>query len=678
MRICGASGRRYRAATVSLLDRLSVALPGLCAVTLFVLWAGFDGGYPLTVWSPGTLFLLTLLAVVALALPGVLATAPRLAVVALAFLIGFALWSFLSITWADVEGSAWEGANRTLAYVAAYALFGLWTWTSGTAAALLGAFALGTTAVGVGFFLRATVAADPDPYFITARFSEPVGYANANAALFLAAFWPALFVASRRETPTALRALCLAAAGVLLQLAILPQSRGSLFAFPIVLALYLAVVPGRLRSLVTLAPVAAVTALSSGTLLDVFEAASEGDASAALDRARSGLALSAAALLVIGTALGTADRRIRFPARLTRAAGVSVALAAVVGAIAAGAAAVQVGDPSARVSQAWDEFKSGHPAEFGDSRIVGGALGSGRYDFWRVALGAWSDSPALGIGADNFAVAYVKERRTSEEPLYPHSLEVQVLTQTGLIGATLFAGFLVAAVAAALRARFSGDEFRRSVAGAALVGFAYWLVHGSVDWFWEFPVLAAPAFAWLGMAAGLAHPDSVDVPQKRSRAVRVPAIAVGILVTAAATVSLAFPWLSAREVERAVASWRVDAAEAFGRLERARRLNPLTDRPDVLSGVIASRRADWPRMRESFLRAVERNPQNWYSYLELAVAEALLGSERRALAYLAEAEALNPREAAVDLVRERIRAGERVDPRELDEMFLDRLEARTS
>ena len=38
-----------------------------------------------------------------------------------------------------------------------------------------------------------------------------------------------------------------------------------------------------------------------------------------------------------------------------------------------------------------------------------------------------------------------------------------------------------------------------------MVTFAYWAVHGSVDWFWELPALAAPAFAWLGLAGGLAR-----------------------------------------------------------------------------------------------------------------------------------------------------------------------------
>ena len=66
-----------------------------------------------------------------------------------------------------------------------------------------------------------------------------------------------------------LRPLFLAAAGVLAELALLPQSRGAVFAFPVVLLLYLALVPGRVRTVVFLAPVGLALAVSARRLLDV-------------------------------------------------------------------------------------------------------------------------------------------------------------------------------------------------------------------------------------------------------------------------------------------------------------------------------------------------------------------------------------------------------------------------
>ena len=80
-------------------------------------------------------------------------------------------------------------------------------------------------------------------------------------------------------------------------------------------------------------------------------------------------------------------------------------------------------------------------------------VGSGRYDFWRVALDAFLAHPIGGLGQDNFDDYYVVHRRTTEEPAWTHSLEMRLLAHTGIVGFALFAAFIVAAVVAALRAR---------------------------------------------------------------------------------------------------------------------------------------------------------------------------------------------------------------------------------
>ena len=61
-----------------------------------------------------------------------------------------------------------------------------------------------------------------------------------------------------------------------------------------------------------------------------------------------------------------------------------------------------------------------------------------------------------------------------------------------------------------------------SAAAAATAIFVYWLLHASVDWFWEFPGLTAPALACLGLAAALAPRASAaaDSPPVRRPAVR--------------------------------------------------------------------------------------------------------------------------------------------------------------
>jgi tetratricopeptide (TPR) repeat protein len=143
-------------------------------------------------------------------------------------------------------------------------------------------------------------------------------------------------------------------------------------------------------------------------------------------------------------------------------------------------------------------------------------------------------------------------------------------------------------------------------------------------------------------------------------------------------VSFALPWLAARDVARAAEVWRRDAGQAFELLERARRLNPLSDRPDSIAGAIASRRQEWARMHAAFSLARSRNPLNWYTHLELALAEAKLGRRESALRALERAEALNPLEPVIDDVRRLLQNGQPVVPSEIDRRFVRRVQERMS
>jgi tetratricopeptide (TPR) repeat protein len=140
---------------------------------------------------------------------------------------------------------------------------------------------------------------------------------------------------------------------------------------------------------------------------------------------------------------------------------------------------------------------------------------------------------------------------------------------------------------------------------------------------------------------------------------------------------LTLPWLAAKEMTAAASSWAADPEAAYDRLERARALNPLSDRPDQLMGAIASRRGDWTTMRSAFERSLERNPASWYAHFELAVVAAVEGRRQEALSELAEAERLNPSEPAIAELRPKIERGEPVDPDALDRFFFERLEDRT-
>ena len=502
---------------------LPAVVPGALALGVFLAWAAQDGGYAPTRWLLGGIFVLALLVVTFLTagvdrMPG-----PVLGSVVL--LAAFTAWSGLSVAWADVKGDAWDGANRTLLYLLVYLLFVMRRYRPTPAALLLGAFSLGVAAIGAIDFFRAVDASAPLHFFIGGRLASPIAYPSGTTALFVASAWPALLFASRREVPVVVRGFMLAATGVLVELALMGQSRGSLFAVVLVGALYFAIVPGRIRSIVVLVPLALAVWASGRTLLHVYTAVTTGAGiEDALVEARAAVIWSAVALFAVGIVIALVDRLVRLPARFTRVASrivggvaVAVVVAVVVGLV------VAFGSPFTRAADGWRQFQENANTPQTKLHLVSG-FGSKRYDIWRVAVIEFKRTPVLGIGVDNFAVPYLRERKSTEAPLYPHSLEFRVLSQTGIVGTLLFAGFLGFALAGVVQTLRAASGLARAVVAGATVAFAYWFVHGSIDWFWEIPALGAPAFAWLGLALRTSSGRRATRP--RPRPGRVPAASV--------------------------------------------------------------------------------------------------------------------------------------------------------
>ena len=85
----------------------------------------------------------------------------------------------------------------------------------------------------------------------------------------------------------------------------------------------------------------------------------------------------------------------------------------------------------------------------------------------------FADRPVGGYGADNFQREYFLRGNGDQQPRYPHSLEVRVLAQTGLVGALLLGGALVAGFLAASAALRGRRDLAAAVAAGALLSFAY-------------------------------------------------------------------------------------------------------------------------------------------------------------------------------------------------------------
>lgn len=648
---------------------------GFIAVGVALVWVEKDGATNALVWIPGALLIVGLLVVVAVAAPGGIPAAVG-GIVAIGAFAGFTAWSYLSILWADVPADAWSGANKTLAYFAIYTLIAIRPWGVRPAAALLGLYSIGVAAIGLWSFLRIDVGADPRLAFIAGRLIEPISYANGNSALFVSAAIPALFLASRRETPVVVRGALLAAVGILVELAALCQSRASLVAAPLVLALYFALAPGRLRSFLSLALVAVAVAASRGELLAVFTAVYGDDVDGAriaetVDAAQRVVLLSGVGLFLAGIAIGLVDRRLLLPSRMVRVLGVCAVVLVLAAGAAGGALFVdRYGDPVDRVSIWWGKFKADeYVSDAGTIHLTSGFGGAGRYALWTVAYRVFERHPIVGVGVDNFGVDWLRERPNTQDNIYPHSIELRTLQQTGLVGAALLSVFLVAALLSALRGIRQRPPLARGVSISALLVLAYWGVHGSVDWLWEIPALSAAAFGSLGLAAALSPTSVWSTATATSwRRLVVPGLATALTVFALAT--LVPPWLSARHVARALDSV-ADTDVAYANLARARVLNPFASEPDILGSVVAEQEGDIARQRSLLVQAKSRNRYDWFPHLQIGLIDARRGEMKLGLVSIERALRLNPRDESIRFAAERTRAGRPPSAEEMNTRYIE-------
>lgn len=653
-------------------------VPAVPVIGLFVYWAAHEGGYLPTTWEPSALVVLGLLvaAVLGIGLDRIHLSRP--AAIALGALAAYTAWSYLSIAWAASPGDALDGSNRTLLFLLTFTLFALLPWREWTALAALSAFALGIGAIALVTLLRLGDAGAVPSLFIGGRLESPLGYVNATAAIFLVETVLAIALAARRELPALLRGLLLACASAALAVSVLAESRGWLFALPLVVAVTFALVPGRLRLALWSLPVAVLGAVALRPLLDVFERSDtagltspEAARQALIDAAShaGGVALPLVAVaFAVGVGLALLDRRVTVPAGVSRGAGRALAVltaVALLGAVAAAFAASD-GRPDRRIADYWDRSQGYQEADAGSSRF--GSVGSNRPDFWRVSLEAFADHPIGGLGQDNWGDFYLRGRDSTEQPRWTHSLQMRLLAHTGAVGFLLFAAFLLAVVAAALRGRRSRapaavedgpadsravpTPLARALAAIALLPLVVWFVHGSIDWFWEVPALSGPAFAFAGLATAMtrttapaaAETAAAATPAGRRRPLLT--VAAGGVALIAALV-LALPYVAERDTTIAAQTWHERPADALSRLNRAADLNPLSARPDLTAGVIALELGDPRLARLRFDRALERDPDDWFAHFGRGLAATALGDAGAARADYRVAQALSPREPLI-------------------------------
>lgn len=617
-------------------------------------WALKQGGYFGSVFLPGAIILYALLGMLLLAAPlRVRLDGPAL--VALAAIVALAAWTLLSFAWTDSRDAAVQYAQHAFLYAAIFCL-GWWTASLAGRRALIPLGAIAATGVVVGIVITVVLASGNDisSYLhADATLRYPIGYRNAEAAFLMICLFPLVVLGAEGGLPWWLRALLVGAATMLLDLTVLAESRGSLPAAALALLAFLALSPRRLRAAMYLLLAGLPVLAALPTLLNLFQNGYGGDDAAVLplirDSARA-IALSSAGSVVLAAVcirgvelrLDLGPRRVQLLSRV--AAGVAIAVMVIGGTLFV----AKRGGPIGFLDQRVSEFRAGgNPNLQPEGTRFGVNVGTNRGDFWRVAWDQGKDDPLAGGGAGSFAAAYLIHRDSFETPRDPHSVEMLMLSELGLVGLLLFGAFITAAAIAGLRSRRSGLPAAALVAGG-LGGGAMWLAQSSYDWFWNYPAITAPAIFLLGAVVA---PATFDVAARLAPRVRYAA-AGGVALIAIAAIPL---FLSQRYANRGYDLFPSDPAAALDDLDRAASLDPWDPEPLLTKGVIEQRLGRGADAISSFRDGLARERDNYAAHFFLA--RALAPTDLAAAqAEAAEAARLNPLDRQTRRLNRRLQA----------------------
>jgi len=610
----------------------------------------FFGYFDMSLWGPLALLLIALAIGLVLVRPAL----PRgLTAVAVVALLLFAVWSLLSVGWAESADRALTEGDRWLLYGVFLLDLLLVLEQRRDGEVFVAAAVIGVLGIA-GYDLTMMLRGDGPSLFEGSRLLEPLGYVNGLGGFFLLGFWPLVALAERTRVH-ALAGAAVAGASLLAALVFMTDSRGTVFAFAASALLLLLLVPGRNRRAWIVLAVLAGLALAWGPLNDVIQALPAQRIAPPEDTIRVAAERSFLVAAAVGVLWGLASwvvaaarsRSRALEASLPRA---SAAVLAVVAVVAVAAATAAVHDPVGKVSNQYNAFTELKPTDR-ESRFTSG--GGNRYDYWRIAWNQFTDHPLDGVGAGNFDRTYFLERRTQEDVRQAHSIELGTLGELGLVGAIFLGAFLVAVFLGAWR---RSREARLGEPGGGLVVasigiFVVWLAQTSVDWLHLIPGLTGIA---LGAAAILLRPlgPRSDRAPRLSPMPRLAVVAVLALLVAA-IVFIGRPTLAQHLRSEAQAEAAVKPLAALDKIEESLSLNPDSVQAYYAKSSALARLDAYVPARAAVLEAIRLEPHNYVSWALLGDLATRRGDISAATRAYRRAASLNPRDVELRLLASR-------------------------
>ena len=414
---------------------------------------------------------------------------PRPSGAGLVALAGAGLWcaaAFASISWSLSPAASWTDAIHVACAVAAIAA-GMWMGALLRRPAQAACLVLATVAVTVAVYSIAQRSFNGEfiaPSF--PRLREPLGYANALAALLVSGIPTALALGSRREL--AARAAAAASICALVIALVLTGSRGGILATLVAILVVLVLAGRRLELVTTLAAGAlpAIPVALYGVNLPTFSG------TAPPPSAGAGLLALLVAAMLVAAALGAVAQehvaRLAPPTRGRVLRWVEIAAGALV---LAGLvlASVRAGGPIALITRSWNQLTgNGQVSNATGSRFFTFSSNL-RYRWWSEAWHAFTLRPIQGFGAGTFSLIDQLSRPDAVIAREAHSSGLQVLSGLGILGGIPALAALVGGAVACVGGwrRLAGEE--RVAAGALCAAVAGLALHAQLDWDWTFAAI---------------------------------------------------------------------------------------------------------------------------------------------------------------------------------------------
>lgn len=479
------------------------------------------------------------------------------------------------------------------------------------------------------------------------RLGYPLGYWNANGIVFGIGAAFALWM-SRRSLNAPLRWLAVGALPTLFLALYLTYSRGGMLALVVACGCLIALSHDRLWLLATLA-IGALATLPAVLAVQ----ARRGIADHAPVPGLADQGVTVLLILLAGTALTLGLYALLRRAERNRSELTGRALAisrnpVVLKWVAIALALVAVGGAVLVGSRSWDEFSNSELALAEPEERLETLSGTGRNEFWRVALDAFGEEPLGGQGAGTYRFSWNQEREIEIPVLDAHSLYFEAFAELGLVGGLLVLGLVGMLLWTGFAAWRDASGPRRELYAVLLAACLAFAVGAGIDWFWEIAAVGAIFFAAGGalVAARCGQLARARVESNgRGEGRRFGLTVAGLAMAWIAALALAGPLLVDRELDASnAAAADGNVASAVDHADTARSIEPWAATPYVQLGLLAEQQGDYATAATRLGEAIDREEDNWVLYYLRARVASKAGDEAAARADIEAAQRLNPEE----------------------------------